>query len=67
MDDSSAHVVPPRPRADAAPSRRSLEKRWTKEVIEPGFTFIPSVILRAQARLHINAVELAVLMHLIDH
>ena len=28
---------------------------------------IPSVILRAQARLHINAVELAVLMHLIDH
>ena len=67
MADSSDNVVPLRPRADAAPSRRSLEKRWTRDVIEPGFTLIPSVILRAQARLHINAVELAVLMHLIDH
>jgi predicted transcriptional regulator len=48
-------------------SKSSLEKRWSKEVLEPGFTFVPSVILRAQARLHIDATELAVLLHLIDH
>lgn len=48
-------------------SKRSLEKRWSKQVLEPGFTFVPSVILRAQARLHIDATELAVLLHLIDH
>jgi predicted transcriptional regulator len=48
-------------------TKRGLEKRWSKEVLEPGFTFVPSVILRAQARLHIDATELAVLLHLIDH
>lgn len=48
-------------------SKRNLERRWSKEVLEPGFTFVPSVILRAQARLHINATELALLLHLIDH
>lgn len=48
-------------------SKSGLEKRWSKEVLEPGFTFVPSVILRAQARLHIDATELAVLLHLIDH
>ena len=42
-------------------------ERWSEEVLEPGFTVIPSVILRAQARLGINAIELAVLLHLIDH
>lgn len=60
------NVVPLRPAAAEA-TKRSLEKRWSKEVLEPGFTFVPSVILRAQARLHIDAVELTVLLHLIDH
>lgn len=60
-------VVPLHPPPDSETSRGVFEKRWTKAVIEPGFTFIPSVLLRAQARLHINATELAVLLHLIDH
>lgn len=66
MVKSADNVVAIRP-AEAEVAKRSLEKRWTKEVLEPGFTLIPSVILRAQARLHINAVELAVLLHLIEH
>lgn len=60
------NVVPLHPAPPEA-DKRSLEKRWSKEVLEPGFTFVPSVILRAQARLHIDAVELTVLLHLIDH
>lgn len=67
MSETTNKVVPLRPAATPETSRKVLEKRWTKGVIDPGFTFVPSVLLRAQARLHINATELAVLMHLIDH
>lgn len=63
----SDNVVELHPAPTTEPTRRSLERRWSKEVLEPGFTFIPSVLLRAQARLHIDAIELAVLLHLIEH
>ncbi len=52
---------------EQATNKKVLEERWTKGVLEPGFVFIPSVLLRAQKRLHIDSVELAVLLHLIDH
>lgn len=48
-------------------SDKVLERKWGKVILRPGFTVVPSVILRAQARLHINATELAVLLHLLDH
>jgi len=48
-------------------TRSAMENRWGKNVIKAGYTVVPSIILRAQARLHINAVELAVLLHLLDH
>lgn len=53
---------------EAVPTTKSaMEDRWGKNVIKAGYTMVPSIILRAQARLHINAVELAVLLHLLDH
>lgn len=56
------------PLADGALTTKSaMEERWGKNVIKAGYTLVPSIILRAQARLHINAVELAVLLHLLDH
>jgi predicted transcriptional regulator len=51
----------------SATSKSVMEERWGKNVIRAGYTVVPSIILRAQARLHINAVELAVLLHLLDH
>jgi predicted transcriptional regulator len=51
----------------AATSKSIMEERWGKNVIRAGYTVVPSIILRAQARLHMNAVELAVLLHLLDH
>jgi predicted transcriptional regulator len=61
-------VVPLRPAtAEAEPDRKSLERRWTKTVLGPGFTQIPSVLLRAQARLHLSPIELNVLLQMIDH
>jgi len=61
-DSTTAAAEPPEPKPT-----REMERRWGKEVMEPGFTFIPSVLLRAQARLRIDAIDLAVLVHLIDH
>lgn len=49
------------------PSKSAMEERWGRTTIKAGYTFVPSLILRAQARLHINAIELAVLLHLLDH
>ncbi|MEQ7154288.1 helix-turn-helix domain-containing protein [Brevundimonas aurifodinae] len=51
----------------ASTTKSAMEERWGKNVIKAGYTVVPSIILRAQARLHINAVELAVLLHLLDH
>jgi len=50
-----------------AASKSAMEERWGKNVIRAGYTVVPSIILRAQSRLHINAIELAVLLHLLDH
>lgn len=50
-----------------ASTKSMMEERWGKNVIRAGYTVVPSIILRAQARLHINAVDLAVLLHLLDH
>lgn len=47
----------------ASTTKSAMEERWGKNVIKAGYTVVPSIILRAQARLHINAVELAVLPH----
>lgn len=66
MSDTK-NVVPIRPTATLASDAKSLEKRWGKKVLEPGFTLIPSVLLRALVRLHIGSNELSVLLQMIDH
>jgi predicted transcriptional regulator len=44
-----------------------LEKKWGKQSIDVGFTVLPAALLQGQARLKINATDLAVLIHLIEH
>ncbi|HAF43540.1 MAG TPA: helix-turn-helix domain-containing protein [Gallionellaceae bacterium] len=48
-------------------SSRSSEKKWGKAVCNLGFSIIPSLIFRAQARLGLNATQLAVLLQLADY
>lgn len=67
MADASNVVQLPPKGVGQATDKKVLEERWTKGVLDPGFVVIPSVLLRAQKRLHIDSVELAVLLHLIDH
>lgn len=48
-------------------SSRSSERKWGKAVCDLGFSIIPSLIFRAQARLGLNATQLAVLLQLADY
>ena len=45
---------------------KSSEKKWGAEVVKAGFCIIPSLLLRAQRRLHLTPTELAVLLQLCD-
>ena len=45
----------------------SHERIWGKRVIGHGYTGVPSILIRSQARLGINAVQMTILMHLLDH
>lgn len=60
-------IVTAEPADAAAESTNVMAERWGKDVVKLGFTYVPSVLLRGQERLGIDAVELAVLLHLLDH
>jgi predicted transcriptional regulator len=51
----------------AQDDKNSLNAKWGKQTMDVGFTVLPSVLLRSQARLKIKCNELAVLVHLIEH
>lgn len=47
--------------------QQTSAKKWGKPVLGLGFCVVPSLLLRAQARLGISPVQLAILLHIIDH
>lgn len=56
--------------ATESPKRTRLKpaaEKWGAKVMEEGFCIIPSLLLRAQRRLHLNPTQLAVLLQIIDH
>jgi predicted transcriptional regulator len=54
--------------APAKKKRRSANAdKWGVKVMEQGFCMIPSLLLRAQRRLHLSPSQLAVLLQIIDH
>lgn len=59
----TADVVP----FPARDANKASERKWGRKVMERGFCIMPSLIFRAQARLKLNATQLAVLMHLADY
>jgi predicted transcriptional regulator len=46
---------------------KASERKWGKPAMALGFCIIPSLLLRAQQRLGLNATQLALLMHLADY
>jgi len=59
---NTAKVVQLRPKAE-----RESEKKWGQAVMDLGYSTIPSLIFRAQARLGLSPVQLALLLHLADY
>lgn len=45
----------------------TLEEKWGKATMAQRFTVVPSIMLQGQRRLGINANELAVLLHIMEH
>jgi len=42
------------------------ERKWGKAVLAQGFSIIPSLLFKAQRRLQLKPIELAILVHLAD-
>lgn len=62
---NTAKVVQlPQPKAKV---ERESEKKWGQAVMDLGYSTIPSLIFRAQARLGLSPVQLALLLHLADY
>lgn len=59
----SANIIP----LHAEKAAKASELKWGKDVISLGFCIIPSLLLKAQRRLNLNATQLAILMHLADY
>ena len=56
------------PATTAKKERRSaIGEKWGPKVVEHGYCPIPSLLLRAQQRLHLGPAQLAVLLQIIDH
>lgn len=47
-------------------SKTALSQKWGSKVIDHGYCSIPSLLLWAQRRLHLNPTQLAVLLQIID-
>jgi len=59
----TATVIPLRP----SETPKASEKKWGRAVMKLGFTVLPSLIFRAQARLGLSPTHLAVLLQIADY
>lgn len=59
----TAEVIRLRPEKET----KASEAKWGKRVMGLGFCLVPSLLLRAQARLGLSPTQLALLMHLADY
>lgn len=66
-DGKTTNVVPLKPAGTPAENPKVLNQKWGKDTMAANYAVIPSALIRGQARLGINAMEFALLIHLIDH
>ena len=65
--DDASNIIPIKPDQSLPEGKSTLDKKWGKATMDANYTVIPSALIRGQARLGIDAMELAVLVHLLDH
>lgn len=54
-------------KTDAAAKLRVNEQKWTKPLMDAGWTAFPSVIVECQDRLGLDATDINILLHLASH
>lgn len=61
--------VTSKPEKPTRPSKEQMVSidKFGKEVMDVGFTILPALLLRAQSRLGLNAPQMMLVIHLIDH
>ena len=62
-----SNVIRIAPRKKPQEEEKILTKKWGSVTMDANYTVVPSALIRGQERLGINATELAVLIHLLDH
>ena len=60
---TGSNVVP----LKKAPDRTQSDRKWGAAVMSHGQCILPSILLRAQARLLLNSTQMIVLLQLIEH
>ncbi len=61
--DSPEKVIPFQPKA----ALKASEKKWGHDVLRHGWCLLPSLLFRAQRKLNITALQMAVLLQLLEH
>jgi predicted transcriptional regulator len=46
---------------------KESERMWSKDVMDQKFVIVPKLLLRAQAKLGLDATQLNVILHLVEH
>ena len=46
---------------------KASEKKWSHDVLRLGWCLLPSLLFRAQRKLNITALQMAVLLQLLEH
>lgn len=63
QDETTTDRVAPEKKSRKSPA----SQKWGAKVMDSGFCMLPSLLLRAQRRLHLNPTQLAVLIQIVDH
>lgn len=63
QDETTTDKVAPEKKSRKSPA----SQKWGAKVMDNGFCMLPSLLLRAQRRLHLNPTQLAVLIQIVDH
>jgi len=63
QDETTTENVAPEKKSRKSPA----SQKWGAKVMDSGFCMLPSLLLRAQRRLHLNPTQLAVLIQIVDH
>lgn len=63
QDETTTDKVAPEKKSRKSPA----SQKWGAKVMDSGFCMLPSLLLRAQRRLHLTPTQLAVLIQIVDH